>query len=174
MAARTAEAVGAASDALHASYGLLLGLSSHDLSAMRDLLGPPRRVLYAASRGADGRVVSAAFDYGHFVCQFETLIDTIPRFDAHIEVFSADRVLRVEWDTPYVRNMPGRVVTTDVGADGMARRSVGHCWKDAFEIEWRRFYDNVTRRRRPVQSLSDAREDLVLFADMVAKMRDAA
>ena len=171
MRERTAEAIGDAPESLQSAYGLLLGLSSHDLSAMRDLLGRPARVLYAASRGPEGRAVSAAFDYGGYVCQFETLTDAIPRFDAHIEVYAPDQVVRVEYDTPYVRNIPGRIVTTDVGGDGLARRTVRHAWRDSFEIEWRDFHANVTANRRPRMSLSDALEDLELFAEMVRHMR---
>jgi predicted dehydrogenase len=36
--------------ALKRAYSLMLGLSSHDLSAMRELLGMPKRVLFAAQR----------------------------------------------------------------------------------------------------------------------------
>ena len=95
-------ALGDAPPLLRSVYGLLLGLSSHDLSAMRELLGTPKRVLYAAVRQG-GLYVSAAFDYGDFICNFETGIDNIPRFDAHLEVYGEHKVLRVQYNTPYVR-----------------------------------------------------------------------
>lgn len=44
------EAIGDAPPPLRMAYGLMLGLSSHDISAMRELLGMPQRVLYAAQR----------------------------------------------------------------------------------------------------------------------------
>lgn len=44
------EVVGTANTELGRAYGLLLGLSSHDISAMRELLGMPQRVLYATQR----------------------------------------------------------------------------------------------------------------------------
>lgn len=102
---RITEAIGAVSPALRVAYGLLLGLSSHDVSAMRELLGTPQGVLYAAQRHG-GLYLSAAFDYGTYVCQFETGVDIIPRFDAALEVYGRERVLRVQYDTPYVRNLP--------------------------------------------------------------------
>jgi predicted dehydrogenase len=86
------------------AYLLMLGLSSHDLSAMRELLGMPQGVLYASWQdNADwneeydnsiGRYLTAAFDYGSFVCQFETGIDNIPRFDGHIQVYGSDAVFK--------------------------------------------------------------------------------
>src|SRR5246127_3685219 len=95
-----------------AAYRLMLGLSSHDLSAMRELLGMPGGVLFAAQR-AGGRYLAAAFDYEGFVCQFETGIDNIPRFDAQLEVFAERKTIRVQYDTPYIRNLPIRVFTTE-------------------------------------------------------------
>jgi predicted dehydrogenase len=171
QSARIAEAIGPASPQLENAYGLLLGLSSHDLSAMRELLGAPRRVLYAACRGEDGRSISAAFDYGGYVCQFETGIDLIPRFDAHIEVYSPSRVIGVQYDTPYIRNLPGRLVVTDVDERGMARTSTSLAWRDSFALEWEAFHDSITRGNPPKTSPRDAREDLVMFEEMITSMR---
>ncbi|XSC47458.1 hypothetical protein ACF1BQ_019440 [Bradyrhizobium sp. RDT10] len=138
---------------------------------MRELLGFPKGVLYAASRGSDGRTISAAFDYGDFVCQFETTIDSVPRFDAHIEVFSPSKVVRVDFDTPYVRNLPGHLTILDSDANGMVRRQSQSAWQDAFEIEWCAFHDNIAFSRQPKTSIVDARQDLVLFQEMMAHMK---
>lgn len=56
--------------------------------------------------------LTAAFDYGDFVCQFETGIDNIARFDGHLEVFAENQVIRVQYDTPYVRNLSIRLTVT--------------------------------------------------------------
>jgi hypothetical protein len=40
-----------ASPVLRRAYAVMLGLSSHDLSAMRELLGVPNSVLFALQRG---------------------------------------------------------------------------------------------------------------------------
>ena len=168
------EAIGPTSAPLGTTYMLLLGLASHDTSAMRELLGTPKGVLYAASRGPAGRTVSAAFDYGGFVCQFETTVDEVPRFDAHIEVYSPERVVRVEFDTPYVRNLPGRVIAFEPGTDGMVRQTASSPWKDAFEVEWEAFHRSVQIGEKPKTSIADAREDLVLFSEMMSLMKDAA
>ncbi len=167
-------AIGVVPEPLDTTYLLLLGLASHDISAMRELLGLPKGVLYAASRGPEGRTVSAAFDYDDFVCQFETSVDVVPRFDAHIEVYSPSRIVRVDYDTPYVRNLPGRLTVLEPGPDGMAQRQVRSTWRDAFEIEWLAFHENVTGGRQPKTSLTDAREDLVLFREMMSIMQDSA
>src|SRR5207344_1314512 len=71
------------------AFGLCLGLVSHDTSAMRELLGMPKSVLYAKQR-FEGHWVTAAFDYGDFVCHLEVGLDQI----AHFEV--ADKIAVVE------------------------------------------------------------------------------
>jgi predicted dehydrogenase len=174
LAAATEAAIGKTSLELAGAYSLLLGLSSHDLSAMRELLGPPHRVLYAAHRGERGQALSAAFDYGGFVCNFESTIDLIPRFDAHIEVYSPTRVIRVEYDTPYIRNLPGRVVVTSVDERGQARVSTTSAWRDPFVMEWEAFHAAVTSGAPVKTTLEDAHLDLQLFHDMIAAMRVAA
>lgn len=164
------EALGDVPPAAANAYGLLLGLGSHDLSAMRELLGLPRGVEYAAQR-RDGGYVSAALDYGGFLCQFEIGVDDIPRYDTHIEVYGARHVLRVRWDVPYVRNLPTRLTVLEADErGGFSERTVMPEWGDPFTAEWRAFADNVERREQPRTSAADFRHDLDLFGRMVELM----
>jgi len=61
------------------TWRLLCSLGSHDFSAMRELLGPPKKVIGAA---AHGTWVTALFDYGGFVATYETGHDPVGKFDA--------------------------------------------------------------------------------------------
>jgi predicted dehydrogenase len=168
---------GAVAPGLRRAYLLMLGLSSHDLSAMRELLGMPQRVLtttwreptdmYEESEKAGGRYMTATFDYGGFVCQFETGVDNIPRFDAHIEVFGTERVLKVQYDTPYVRNLPIQLTITEAtGKGGVSRQSIHPEWGDPFVVEWQDFYQNIQQQKEPKTSPADFRQDLELFQAM--------
>src|SRR3954452_19681071 len=71
------EALGPLPEDLVVAYGQLLGLGSHDSSAMRRLLGSPRGVAHAAAHHG-GMYVTAVIDYGSYVCHFETGVDDIP------------------------------------------------------------------------------------------------
>jgi predicted dehydrogenase len=165
-----AEALGPVAEGPANAYGLLLGLGSHDLSAMRELLGLPRGVLSAAER-RDGGYVVATLDYGGFVCQFEIGVDEIPRYDTHIEVYGARHVLRVRWDVPYVRNLPTQLTVLEADArGGFSERTAMPEWGDPFAAEWRAFHDNVVRREQPRTSAADFRHDLELFGQMVGLM----
>jgi predicted dehydrogenase len=170
MTARTAEAVGEVGAARATAYALLLGLASHDISAMRELIGRPQGTLYAAQRSG-GRMLTAAFDYGGFVCQFECGVDRIPHFDAYLEVSTASEIIRVDYETPYIRHLPARLTTTRAADPaGVATTTRYPTRNDSFVAEWRAFHGNVTQRRRPKTSIEDSRHDLALFRDMVALM----
>jgi predicted dehydrogenase len=161
---------GQSTPAIRRAYTLMLGLSSHDLSAMRELLGMPSRVLFATQR-SNGAYLAAAFDYGSFVCQFETGIDGIPRFDAHLEVYGTERVVRIQYDTPYVRNTPIRLTLTEANGRGGVNRADSHpTWGDPFVAEWKAFYENVTENKASKTDPSDFAQDLELFAGMARWM----
>lgn len=174
MAEHTAQAIGTGDEPFATCYALLLGLSSHDISAMRELLGSPHEVLHAAARG-DGRFITATFDYGDYLCQFATGIDQIARFDAHIEIYSAAKLVRVEYDSPYVRNLPTRLVVTEATASQGARTTIlNPSWEDPFVLEWQAFHENVMTGATPKTSPADAREDLRLFGSMMQQIRAAS
>lgn len=159
------------------AYLLMLGLSSHDLSAMRELLGMPQRVLSTTWRepcaldeegqAAGGRFMTAVFDYGSFVCQFETGVDAIPRYDTHIEVYSQHAVMKVQYDTPYVRNLPITLQITEAnGKGGITEQTEHPAWGDAFVAEWQAFHRHIETQTQPQMGPSDFRQDLALFQDM--------
>jgi predicted dehydrogenase len=163
-----AEALGPLAPGPAGAYDLLLGLGSHDASAMRELLGVPRGVLHAAAHGS---YVTATLDYGDFACHFEIGVDEIPRYDTHIEIFGARHVLRLRWDVPYVRNLPTTLSVLEADErGGFSERTVMPEWGDPFVAEWKAFHRCVTTREQPGASAADFRADLDLFAQMVGLM----
>ena len=168
------EAIGDQPDALKTAYNMMLGLSTHDTSAMRELLGMPRRVLHATQRHG-GRCLTAAFDYGEFVCLFSSGSDNIPRYDTYLQVYGADKVLRVDYDTPFVRNMPIRLSLMD-SSDGVnSRQTISHPgWGDAFTEEWRAFHHSVSSGEPTKASPRDFRLDMLLYQEMIQRMAETA
>jgi predicted dehydrogenase len=149
---------------------------------MRELLGMPRGILYAGWREDDhplservksiGRYISVAFDYGSFICHFESGVDNIPRFDAHLQVFGDDKVIRVQYDTPYVRHLPVRLFVTEANETGGVRQEVTHpSWGDPFVSEWQAFYTNVKEGKRSKTDPADFRQDMELFLDIVHRVQ---
>ena len=164
-------AIGEVSAELKTAYGMMLGLSTHDTSAMREMLGQPSRVLNASQRRG-GRFLTATFDYGDFVCLFSSGSDNIPRYDTYLQVWGDDMNLRVDYDTPFVRNLPVTLTVT-ASSDG-ARKThtvTQPGWGDAFTEEWRAFHDSVMTGEQPKASPRDFRQDMLLFREMIRLMK---
>ncbi|HVZ00919.1 MAG TPA: Gfo/Idh/MocA family oxidoreductase [Dongiaceae bacterium] len=154
------------------AYQVLTGLSSHSLSAMRELLGPPRRVI--AARQNRGENVVALLDYGRFTAIYEALIDNVARFDARIEVIADRQQLVLNYDTPYVRNLPTRLEITRSSDTETGTEIVGPIYEDPFRIELDAFHDCVEKGTAPKTSLRDSIDDLRLFADIARAFRSGA
>jgi len=168
--ALVADAIGDVPEVFAGAYRLLCGLGSHDLSAMRELLGPPRGVA-AARQWRDGRFMAALLEYDDFLVTYETGVDDQLRFDAHIEVYGSLATMRVQYDTPYVRHFPTVLVTEETRGDGLHRTVSRPHLKDPYTHELEYFHATVTRGGRPKTGPEDFALDLDLFAELVAVMR---
>jgi len=87
------------------TYRLLGSLGSHDLSAMRELLGSPKSC-FAATRNQDDSkpFITAMLEYEGFTTIYETGIDSVRVFDASIEVMGDGKRLRLDYDTVRYRS----------------------------------------------------------------------
>ncbi|WP_027132748.1 Gfo/Idh/MocA family protein [Geminicoccus roseus] len=153
------------------AYAILTSMSCHHLSAMRELIGEPKRVL-AAHRTNGGFNNAITFDYGHYLCQYQAAIDRIGLFDAMIEVRSDRKRVRIVYDTPYIRSLPTRLEIAERGEDGVKQRILGPYYSDAFAAELKLFHRHVQDGTRPKTDLADFRKDLELWAAIVERMRD--
>jgi predicted dehydrogenase len=164
--ALVADALGDVTDELAGAYRLLCGLGSHDLSAMRELLGRPRGVA-AARMWRDGRFIAALLEYEDYVVTYETGVDEQLRFDAHIEVYGELATMRVQYDTPYVRHLPTVLVTEESRGDGLHRTVSRPHLKDPYTHELEYFHRMVTSGGRPKTDPEDFVADLDLFAELI-------
>lgn len=155
----------APADAVRA-YQVLTGLASHSFSAMRELFGRPSAV--AAARQHRGENVTVLFDYGSFTCVYEAVIHDVARFDSAIEVLTLDQHLRINYDTPYIRNLPTRLEITRSTDTETGTEIVGPIYEDPFRLELDAFHESVTTGIKPKTTLADSLADLELFAEVGA------
>jgi predicted dehydrogenase len=163
------EALGDVPEELAWTYRLLCGLGSHDLSAMRELLGRPRRVL-SAHQWRKGGFIVALLDYGDFVVTYETGVDDQVRFDAHIEVFGETGSLKVQYDTPYVRHFPTTLVSDRTVGDSYERSVYRPHLQDPYTYELEHFHDVVSQGTTPKTSPEDYVQDMELFIELIRAM----
>jgi len=144
---------------------LLGGLGSHDLSAMREAIGIPKAVKAASLQMP---IWTALFDYGSFPVVYESGINGVPVFDAHIEIYTPTKIVRVNYDTPYVRGLPITVTVRELsegpnGEQGFQERTIRATYEDTYTLEFKEWYGCIVEGRKPKTGIEDARQDVELF-----------
>lgn len=147
------------------AYQILTGLGVHSLSAMRELLGYPKRVAFSSiQKGGD--CILVVFEYEGFNAVYETLTDNVVRFDARIEVFTDRTLYELKYDSPYVRNLPTHLhVTTSTDHDTQTTH-YGPFYEDPFRSELHYLYNCISQQQRPKTTLQDATEDIRLINEI--------
>ncbi|KAI8246169.1 hypothetical protein K4K57_009625 [Colletotrichum sp. SAR 10_99] len=141
---------------------LLGGLGTHDLSAMREIIGMPKSV--AGAHLSFPGIFAALFRYDDFPVTYESGFSKVPQFDAHIEVYSPEKIVRVDFDTPYVKGLPVTMTIRElIGDAGFQERKVRKTYVDPYTTEFLDFYDCVVNGKQPKTSAADARNDIELF-----------
>ncbi|KAF3481367.1 myo-inositol 2-dehydrogenase [Arthroderma uncinatum] len=149
----------------------LTGLASHDLSAMRECLGTPHKVLGASICLETGpQFWSALFKYAGFAVCYESGWDEIPRFDASIEVFGNTKTVKICYDTPYVKGLPTTMVVRQLGPNGeYIESTVRKTYEDPFTLEMKELYEAVVDEKKIIKTTAaDVMEDIKIF-QMVMK-----
>ncbi|PLB46589.1 NAD binding Rossmann fold oxidoreductase [Aspergillus steynii IBT 23096] len=140
------------------------GLGSHDLSLMREVLGMPVEVIGAHLQTP---FWSALFRYPSFTVMYESGLDSIPRFDAHLEVYTAKKTVRLQYDTPYVKGLP---ITMHVAenVDGVfQKRTIRRTYEDPYTVELKELHAVVTGEKPVKTTAVDAKQDLEIFRMLV-------
>lgn len=161
-------AIGDAPTNLAGTYRLLGGLSSHDLSAMREMLGMPERVIAARQHG---KFLTVLFEYNNFSALYEVGVDHNRRFDAHITVYGDTKEIRVQYDTPYIRHLPTRLFINETQGESFEERIIRPTFTDPYTIELLHFYEVITDNARPKTTAEDFLQDLDLFAMIIGALR---
>lgn len=165
-----AEAVGEVPPELARSYRLLNGLSSHDISAMRELIGIPKGVL-SATQWNGGACLLVTFDYGDYCVSLETAIDSQRRFDAHLEVYAPQKSIKVQYDTPYIRHLPTTLQVGETKGDAYTETTLRPTFTDPYTHEIEAFYESVKSGKPPKTTIEDAMEDLKLFRTIIEALK---
>ena len=142
-------------------HRVLGGLGSHDLSAMREIIGLPKRVIGTSNRFPMWQTL---FEYDNFSVLYESGINNLPVFDAGIEIFSSDKSVTIKYDTPYVRGLPTVMLVKErVGESGYQERTLRTTSEDPYTKEFLEWHDCIVTGRTPKTTIEDARQDLEIF-----------
>jgi hypothetical protein len=90
-------------------------------------------------------------------------MDQVPRFDAHIEIYSPKKTIRVQYDTPYVKGLPTTLHISE-NVDGVYKETtVRRTYEDAYTLELLELHAMVTEGRPHKTTAVDAKKDLEIF-----------
>jgi predicted dehydrogenase len=94
---------------------------------------------------------------------YESGIDNVPRFDAHIEVYSMTKTVRVKYDTPYVKGLPVTMTVTENSDGAYSERTVTRTYEDPYTLEMKELYQVVVEGKPIKTTATDARKDVEIF-----------
>lgn len=159
------EATGVEPDSpLFECYRFLTGLGSHDLSAMREAIGMPKGVVGAKlSMQQDSIFLNVIFDYGSFSVTYETGSDLQGRFDAHVEVYSTRKSVKVQYDTPYIRHLPTKLFISETEGEVFKESVIRPTFTDPYTLELKYLHDVIIRNVAPKTTPEDSKDDLQIF-----------
>ncbi|KAF2767805.1 NAD(P)-binding protein [Teratosphaeria nubilosa] len=143
-------------------WSLLGSLGSHDLSVMREALGMPERVL-GCHLDPTKPFWTVLFQYPGFPVLYESGIDDIPRFDAHLEVYAKNKQVIVQYDTPYVKGLPVTMTVRENVDGAYVERLVRKTYEDPYTLEYKELYALVTEGKPVKTTVQDAVNDLKIF-----------
>lgn len=130
---------------------------------MREIIGMPKKVSGAVLTFPG--IFSVLFDYGTFPVTYESGLNAVPEFDAHIEVYSRTKIVRVDYDSPYVKGLPVTMTIREQieGGAGFQERKIRKTYENPYTLELLELYECVVNGKPPKTSATDARHDIELF-----------
>lgn len=152
------------------AFGRFLGsVGCHNLSLMRETLGLPDSIVGVTTNEP---FYSAIFSYSDkngnpYSVTFESGIDSVPRFDAHLTVYGQNKTVSIEYNTPYVKDVPIRVIVEEMNEHGESqKREVLSSYEDAYAAELKELYACLVHGQPIKTTAEDAIMDLKLFRMM--------
>ncbi|KAI9167956.1 Inositol 2-dehydrogenase [Paramyrothecium foliicola] len=136
------------------------GLGSHDLSLMREALGMPEKVVGSSLGFPFWNVL---FKYPTFTVSYESAIDNIPRFDAHVEIYSAEKSVKVQYDTPYVKGLPITLHISENEGGAYKETKIRKTFEDPYTLELKKLWEMVVEGKQAKTTVQDAMQDLDIF-----------
>lgn len=163
--AKAAEAIGSEDDELIEAYDFHLEHVCHDVNALRGLFGKVERIEHAAFF-ADGRYGTAMLRYEDGTrCVLESGVGDRKWFEQFIRVDAPDRMIKLEFDNPLIRNDAPRL-RIKRGLDELEERVLTPSYRESFKLELEHFVDCIRGEADVQTGVAEARADLELIIDL--------
>lgn len=111
------------------------------------------------------------FEYEGFNVVYESGIDNVPRFDAHIEVYGKDKTVKITYDTPYVKGLPIILRISENSEGAYKETTVRTTFEDAYTQELRKLHTWVTEGKPIKTTLADSEDDLRILKMIMKNLK---
>lgn len=98
---------------------------------------------------------------------YESGLDSVPRFDAHIEVYSATKTVRVQYDSPYIKGLPITMHVQEKVDGGLKESMIRRTYEDPYTTEIKELHAMVMDGKAIKTTAEDAKKDLAIFRMLV-------
>ena len=163
--------LGEGKERLLPAYSLLLGVFCHDSILMRHMFGEDLEVMFSDTNGG---FTTAVLRAGNTRIVLESgLVMTRAVWDEHIEIYTPEENLRLDFPWPYLKNVPAKLTVSDsIPNTGMTRESViTATQEEAYRREWMHFHTCITEDKEPLTSGRDAVNDIRLMSRIMDAVR---
>lgn len=150
-------------------WRLLGGLGSHDISLLREALGSP--IGYIGAK-VNPPFVNALLDYGDFAVSYETGIHQVSEFDAHLEVYGENKIVKVQYNTPYVKGLPITFEVRENIGGQFVTKVIRPTFEDPYTIQANKLYRVFTQGEDFKTTANDAVLDLEIFKGIIKASND--
>lgn len=102
-----------------------------------------------------------------FSVTYESGIDAVPRFDAHLAVYGEKKRVHIQYDSPYIKGLPIKVVVEEVNEAGeFQTREILGSYQDAYTTELQEVYAAFAEGKPIKTTVEDAMQDIAIFDSM--------
>jgi predicted dehydrogenase len=168
------DAIGDMPQELMSAYGLMLGLSTHDISILRGAFPEPFKVV-STDIWDKGLYISSILEYVDGArCVFDTGIIKIKKFDEEMAVFSPDKVVKINFPSPFLKNAPTYISIWEMEETDYVEKQVLASYEESFKMELVHFHDCIVNDKKPDTSGEEGRKDIELLIGMIKTCRNSA
>ena len=175
--ARMAQGIDSDDPQIIRAYGMMRGLSSHDMTVLRGAFGDPVAIGHAEVL-SDGQFILAVLEYANDVrCVWE--IGNIPQatrnwFDEELTVYDSAQTVSIQFPNPYVRYARSHVHVQAMDGAAHTSNTIVSLFDEAFRCEWLHFHDCVPTGIAPRTGAADALRDIEILRAIMRCAADGA
>jgi predicted dehydrogenase len=161
------KAIGEVPQHVARAYGLMLGLSTHDIAVLRGAFDSPEEVL-SVEIWNGGSYITATMRYpGEARCVFYTGVMSVRRFDEKMTVFSPEKIVQIDFPSPFLKSTPTMVHVSENRDGAYEERDVLASYEEAFKEELICFHDCIVNDRETRTPATEGRKDTELLLQFV-------